>query len=110
MTGDGGGGRVRCESESPKSLFSFGVIVGIQQLFLTGEMSVCWQVGGGRFTCARGNVAVMRGCAQVILLMPATARFLREAFVVLVVEKGQKSPDHFGKWAELAFSTTTLLF
>lgn len=44
---------------------------------------------GGSFTCARGNVAVMRGCAQVILVMPAAARFLREAFVVLVVYRGK---------------------
>lgn len=58
-----------------------------------------WEGEGGSFTCARGNVAVMRGCAQVILVMPAAARFLREAFVVLVAEKGQKSQFHFGKLA-----------
>lgn len=54
---------------------------------------------GGQRNVERGNVAVMRGCAQVILVVPAAARCLREAFVVLVVEKGQKSQDHFGKWA-----------
>lgn len=85
---------VRCESESPeKSLFC--VIVGVKQLVLTGKKLV-WMLGGKKselLPCARGKVALMRGCAQVWAL-PATARFPRAAFVVLMAEKGKKK-NHF---------------
>lgn len=71
----------------PKSLFC--VIGGMKQLFLTGKKFV-WMLGKKeQLQCARGKVALMCGCAQV-WAMPATARFPRAAFVVLMAEKGKK--------------------
>lgn len=80
-------GAVRCESESPK--ITLLCHRWYKAAFPHWE-KVCVDAGKKeQFQCARGKVALMCGCAQV-WAMPATARFPRAAFVVLMAEKGKK--------------------